>query len=170
MVDTRRNRGAGPGILSIGAAALVLSAAACDGTGSEEGGDVAQPTSWRVVDIGDVAVVNVPADAHDRNVQPIDSIAGIIDGRGYEVVYEYGPHGRIGGSEKEQGHVIRDREVDGRTGTEASYRADGDPWSIVRVLQLQDGKDALSVTISCLDEETCQIADTIFDSVKFRAS
>jgi hypothetical protein len=114
-----------------------------------------------------VATINVPEGARDRDVQPIDSIVGILDGDGYEIMYEYGPYTRIGGFEGKQDLVTRDRTIDGRTGVEASYRAADGPWTVVRVLQLQDGADVLSVQVSCLDPDICQFAGEVFDSVRF---
>jgi hypothetical protein len=135
---------------------------------AKEGSHVVPPESWQVVDIGDVATIEVPASARDRNVQPIDSIVGILDGDGYEVLYEYGIYGRPGVA-MGAGQVSRDRTIDGRAGMETSYRTAGDPWKMVRILQLQDGRNVLSVQVSCLDETTCALADRIFDSVSFRA-
>jgi hypothetical protein len=103
----------------------------------------------------------------DRNVQPIDSIVGILDGDGYEITYEYGPFTRVGGFGNKLDHVTRDRTIDGRTGVETSYRATDGPWTVVRVLQLRDGADVLSVQVSCLDQDICGLAAEVFGSVKF---
>ena len=168
MTSRRWSRGSRAGLLSIGAVVLVLSAAACADSGQDQESDqAARPTNGRPVAIGDVATIDVPEGARDRNVQPIDSIVGILDGDGYEIMYEYGPYTRIGGFEEEQDLVTRDRTIDGRTGVETSYRAADGPWTVVRLLQLRDGADVLSVQVSCLDQNICEFAGEVFDSVRF---
>ena len=63
----------------------------------------------------------------------------------------------------------RDRTTEGRTGVETAYRTADGPWTVVRVLQLQDGADVLSVQVSCLDHDICEFAGEVFDSVRFSA-
>ena len=51
---------------------------------------VAKQEGWRSVSVGDLLLFHVPEDAIDRETQAIDSLAGLIDGPGYEITYDYG--------------------------------------------------------------------------------
>ncbi|MGY1617386.1 hypothetical protein ACI797_11670 [Geodermatophilus sp. SYSU D00691] len=124
--------------------------------------------AWRVVGIGDVASITAPRDAREQQVQPLDSVVGILEGDGYEILYEYG---RYGGREGGGDPAARSRAVGDRTATETSPRvAAGGPWKVVRVLDVPDGDNVLTVRVSCVDERTCRLADRIFDSVRFRSA
>src|SRR5689334_19040263 len=49
-----------------------------------------QREGWRSVSVGEVLTFRVPADARERSAQPVDSLAGLIIGPGYEITYDYG--------------------------------------------------------------------------------
>ena len=126
------------------------------------------PEGWRRIALDDAVRLAVPPDAQAQSVQPIDSIFGILRGEGYEVVYDYGRSGDdLSLYADEAGFSERSRDVEGRRGTEVSLREQGDPWAVVRILQVQDGRNVLTVRMSCIDEETCRAADVLFDSVRF---
>ncbi len=123
--------------------------------------------AWRVVGIGDVASLTAPPDAREQQVQPIDSVVGILGGDGYEIVYEYG---RYGGREGRGDSAARSQAVGDRTATETSPRPTaGGPWQVIRALHVPDGDNMLTVRVSCVDERTCRLADRLFDSVRFRS-
>jgi hypothetical protein len=126
------------------------------------------PEGWQRIELDDAVRLAVPPDAVAQNVQPIDSIFGILRGEGYEVVYDYGRSGDdLTMYADEAGFSERSRDVEGRPGTEVSLRGQGDPWTDVRILQVRDGSNVLTVRMSCIDEETCRAADVLFDSVRF---
>jgi hypothetical protein len=131
--------------------------------------DVVSTTGgWRDITIGDVARLTVPGDAREQNVQPIDSIVGIVRGEAYEIVYDYGRYGeRLETYDGRPGHTVEHRNVDGRTATEISFQGDRQPWSAIHILQVQDGANLLTIRLSCADGNPCGLADTVFDSVRF---
>jgi hypothetical protein len=126
------------------------------------------PQGWQRIELDDAVSLAVPPDAVAQRVQPIDSIFGILRGEGYEVVYDYGRSGDdLSLYADEAGFSKSGRDVEGRQGTEVSFRGQGDPWTVIRILQLRDGKNVLTVRMSCIDEENCRAADVLFNSVRF---
>jgi hypothetical protein len=129
------------------------------------------PTGWRVIRLGDAAALAVPPDAHDLSVQPVDSIFGVLRGDAYEVMYDYGRSGeQLAAYEDRPGYTRRSRTVDGRAGTEVSFQANEKPRGVIRILQAQDGRNVLTVRVSCVNDDTCRLADSLFDSVRFKSS
>ncbi len=126
---------------------------------------------WRAVKIGDVASIVVPEDASDQGVQPIDSIAGVFQGDRYAVMFEYGPYRLVSDRADETGRRTEEslhrRTIQGRPAIETSRAVVGGVWTIARTLQIEDGDNTLLLRVSCVDEEACQMADALFDSVTF---
>jgi len=132
---------------------------------------MATPEGWRTVRIGDAARLAVPPDAAAHQIQPIDSIVGVYSGDGYEVVYDYGRSAEdLGLYREEPGYAAHAREVDGRPGTEISFRGRKAPWDVIRLVQVGDGQDVLTVRVSAVDEAPGTLADTVFDTVRFGAT
>jgi len=132
---------------------------------------VTTPAGWRRISLNGAASLAVPPDAQDQGVQPIDSIFGILRGQGYEVIYDYGRSGeQLTMYKDEPGFISRNISVDGRPGTEVSFQGSGQPWGHVRMLQVQHGRDVLTIRVSCSDEDTCRLADDLFHSVRFGSS
>jgi len=126
------------------------------------------PEGWQRIKLDDAVSLAVPPDAMAQSVQPIDSIFGILRGEGYEVIYDYGRSGDdLNLYAEEAGFSKRSLAIEGRRGTQVSFRGHGDPWTAVRILQLRDGRNVLTVRISCIDEETCGTADVMFGSIRF---
>lgn len=126
------------------------------------------PQGWQRIELDDAVSLAVPPDAVAQRVQPIDSIFGILRGEGYEVIYDYGRSGDdLSLYADEPGFSKSSRDVDGRQGTEVSLWGQGNPWTAVRILQVRDERNVLTVRMSCIDEETCRAADILFDSVRF---
>jgi hypothetical protein len=156
-------------------AALAAAAVSCSGLadGRDDPGDTMTtstplPEGWQRIELDDAVSLALPPDAVAQSVQPIDSIFGILRGEGYEVVYDYGRSGDdFSLYADEAGFSRRSRDVEGRRATEVSFRGQGDPWTDVRILQVRDGRNVLTVRMSCTDEETCRAADVLFDSVRF---
>jgi len=130
---------------------------------------VAGPEGWRTIELDDAARFAVPPDAQAQDVQPLDSIFGMLRGQGYEVIYDYGRFGEdLVALEDQPGYARRARTVDGRAADDVTFRGNGAPWSTVRLLHVADGRNHLTIRVSCTAEETCRLADDLFDSVRFR--
>jgi hypothetical protein len=142
-------------------------AAGCGPPDSQQNG-VTVPPGWRMIEFGDVVTLAVPGDVVDKNVTPIDSVLSVFQGGGFELALEYGRF--AGGIEDHPMGSLREREVDGRRGMELSTRTGtAQPRPVVRMLQVDDGLETLTIMMSCLDEATCRQADAIFSSVRFRS-
>ena len=129
------------------------------------------PEGWRQFKLDDVVSFAVPADASSQDIQPIDSIFGILRGEGYEVIYDYGRFGEdLAALGDQPGYTRRSREVDGQAGEEVTFRGDGNPWDVVRILRVEHDRNRLTIRVSCVDDETCRLADGLFDSVRFTPS
>lgn len=125
------------------------------------------PEGWRVLRLGDAVELAVPPDAEAVDLPPVDSVFGVLRGEGYEVVYDYGRFGEDLAELRDQpGYTRRDRQVQERTAADIEV-AGSDPWRRVRVLRVDDGRDQLTVRVSCVDDRTCALADVLFDSVRF---
>ena len=121
---------------------------------------------WRTVDVGGFATLRMPSDAQDTGARGIDSVAGVLRGDGYEVVYDHGRHGeRLDPYVNQPDHAMRTREISGKAAVDVSFRAKGRPLPYARILQVQNGLETLTVHVSCIDADTCRVADRIFDSV-----
>jgi hypothetical protein len=142
---------------------------ACGGVGPTDppGQSMSIPQGWRTVDLPAVSFA-VPGDAQAAAVQPIDSVVGILRGAGYELIYDYGRAGEsLTDNRQEPEFAMRERTIDGRPAVEVSFASTGQPWGFVRLLQVQDRASSLTVRVSCVDRQTCQLATAVFDSVKF---
>ncbi|WP_309111048.1 hypothetical protein [Saccharothrix sp.] len=125
------------------------------------------PEGWRVLRLGDAVELAVPPDAAAVEMPPVDSVFGVLRGEGYEIVYDYGRYGEDLAELRDQpGYASRERQVQERTATDIEV-AGSDPWRRVRVLRVDNGPNQLTVRVSCADDETCALADTLFDSVRF---
>lgn len=112
----------------------------------------------------------VPADARDQEMQPIDSIFGVLRGDRYEVIYDYGRFGEdLAAHEAQTGYNRLSRIIDGRAASEISFTTDATPRGVVRILQVQDGARILTIRVSCDNADTCRLATDLFDSVRFNA-
>src|SRR5262249_34160969 len=110
----------------------------------------------------------VPSGAQSQKVKPFDSIFDILRGEGYEVIYDYGRSGEDLGANHDQPQYTRSRRsVGGRSGHEVSFKPDQKPWGAVRILQVRNGARTLTIRVSCVDDNSCQFADELFDSVTF---
>jgi hypothetical protein len=151
-----------------GASLLVLfSAAGCTETALEPRETMNTPAGWRELKVAG-ATFTVPEGARAVDVQPIDSMVGILRGEGYEVIYDYGRAGESLTDNRDQpAFAMRRRTINGRAAIEVSFKPEGSPWGFVRMLQVQDGVNSLTMRVSCADENMCQLATTVFDSVSF---
>jgi hypothetical protein len=153
--------------------AVAVAVASCSGTPKDPGGtmttsDLSVPAGWQQIQLDDSVSLSVPPDAVTQRVQPIDSIFGMLRSDGYEIVYDYGRSGDdLEVYAEEEGFHRQSRQVGGNRGTEISFRQSGDPWTFVRLVQVQHERNVLTVRMACVDEETCQSADVLFDSVRF---
>lgn len=128
------------------------------------------PEGWHTVRIGDDVGFAVPPDAQAQDVQPLDSIFGMLRGDGYEVVYNYGRIGEdLSVLEEKPGYSRRNRTVDSRPGDDITFPGDGNPWGVVRLLHVQDGRNHLAVRVACIDDQTCLLAEDLFESIRFRS-
>jgi hypothetical protein len=158
----------GAGLAGVGLAigAFILS------DGSEESRRmITRQDGWRLVSVGDFLVFRVPADARDRAAQPIDSLAGLIDGPGYEITYDYGRFSeRIEVHKDRPGYSISVGRLGSRRMQKGSFLdVENNPrLPVARVLRVEDGASALTLRISCADEATCAFADALLGSVEFR--
>lgn len=163
----RRSPGAVALAVLAGATTLLSGVSRCERP-TDGGTTVTTPSGWRPITLDDAVTMAVPPDATERDVQPIDSIFGLLRGPGYEIVYDYGRFGeRLSDHADRPGYTHTPRVVGGRPGTEVSFRGDGHPWVKVRIIQVRDGDDTLTVQMSCAEDEVCRLADLLFDSVRF---
>jgi hypothetical protein len=131
----------------------------------------AVPAGWRLLTLDNAVSFAVPLDAQSQNVKAIDSIFDIVRGEKFELIYDYGRSGENLDAYKDQPqYTRRSREVDGQPGHEISFKPDQNQWAIVRVLQVRNGSHTLTIRISCSDDNSCQIADELFDSVVFTSN
>ena len=155
-------------LVTVSGLSLISGVAGCASSGDREDNTVTIPAGWSAIRVGDAVTLAVPPDAREQKAQPIDSIVGILLGDGYEVIYDYGRYGgRLSAYKDRPGYKARTRSVYGRVGTEISFQADGQPWGVVRILQVEDGQDVLTIRVSCVDDDACRMADDLFDSIKF---
>jgi len=154
--------------MSIGVALLAALAVACSGgSPGPRGEKMSTPQGWRTLDVAAVRFA-VPGDARAADIQPIDSQVGILRGSGYELIYDYGRAGEsLSDNRDEPEFVMRERRIDGRAAVEVSFTASGQPWGAVRLLQVKDGANTLTVRVSCVDQQACQLATAVFQSVTF---
>jgi hypothetical protein len=142
--------------------------AACSGLSRYGGANVTTPAGWRLLSLDHTVTIAVPPEARAQEVQPIDSIFGILHGGGYEIIYDYGRFGeQLATYEDQPGYTRRTLRIDGRAGTEIAFRPDAQPWGVVRILQVQDGANQLTIRVSCVDDDTCQLATDVFNSIRF---
>ena len=126
---------------------------------------------WRTVALGTVLTFRVPPLAQEKPVQPVDSLFGIVEGDGYQVVYDYGRFGeRVEEYRDRPGYSISARRIGHRKAQMATFEdREANPLlPFARLLRVEDGSNALTLRVSCSDEATCSLADLIFDSVEFR--
>ena len=132
---------------------------------------VTQQDGWRSVSVGDLLVFRAPTDARDRAAQPIDSLAGLIDGPGYEITYDYGRFSeRVEAHRDRPGYAVSVGRLGSRRMQKASFLdVENNPdLPVARVMRVEDGANALTLRVSCSDEATCAFADVLFGSVEFR--
>jgi hypothetical protein len=128
------------------------------------------PAGWRELEVAGAAFA-VPDAARPVDVQPIDSMVGILRGTGYEVIYDYGRAGESLTDNRDQPRFAMSRRtISGRQALEVSFEPEGSPWRFVRMLQVQDGVNSLTLRVSCADEKVCELATTLFDSVRFTSA
>ena len=126
-------RRAAPPLLLRGALLIVLGSCAWTAPGDPG----APPDDWRTVDVGGFATLQVPPDAQNTSARGIDSVAGVLRGDGYEVLYDYGRYGeRLDPYVNQPDHAVRNREISGKTAVDVSFRADGRPLPYARILQV----------------------------------
>lgn len=127
------------------------------------------PAGWRLLTLDDSVTFAVPPDAHAENVvQPIDSKLGILRGSFYEVIYDYGRSGEsLADNKGKPEYNMRRRTIDRRDVTEVSFKSDGKPWGVVRMLQVRNGANVLTIRVSCIDQDTCNMAADLFNSLRF---
>lgn len=127
------------------------------------------PPEWKTVNVENVCTFGVPPDARAQEVQPIDSIFGMLRGEGYEVIYDYGNAGEdLDASKDQPGFTKSSRNVDRRAATEVSFTGEeGSLWSRVRILQIEDDRNWLTIRVSCVIDDECRLAQDVFDSMQF---
>lgn len=134
------------------------------------GGIVTVPPGWHTVRLESVGAFAVPPDARAQNVQPIDSIFGMLRGDGYEIIYDYGRSREdLEGPRDQPEYTRSSRSINDRDAEEVFFASDGKPWGRVRVLQVRDGVNSLTIRVSCVDDDTCALAEDVFNSVRFTA-
>ena len=133
------------------------------------------PTSvedWKVVQVDGALTFRVPADAEEQHLQAVDTVADLINGPGYEIMYEYGQFGAtIDQYRSRPGFAAKERTVDGHRAQEASFRAatQNSGLPVVHLLQIRlEDSNVFTLRLSCVDEATCGIYDELFDSVTLR--
>lgn len=140
-------------------------------TGSEERWRMeTQQDGWRSISVGAILTFRVPAVARERAGQPIDSLAGLVEGPGYEITYDYGRFSeRVEAHRGRPGYSISDGRVGSRRMQQVSFRdIENNPnLPFVRMMRVEDGANALTLRVSCFNEGTCTFADTVFNSVEF---
>ena len=129
------------------------------------------PRDWKMIEVNDVLTFWVPPDAEAKDLQPIDSIFGVIKGSGYEIVYDYGRFAeQIESYEERSGYSSRARIVSGQHAQEVSFQDTEEnlEMPVVRILQVPSRRgNTFTLRISCMDEATCEISDNVFDSITF---
>ncbi|MBE8518303.1 hypothetical protein ILP97_12410 [Amycolatopsis sp. H6(2020)] len=127
-----------------------------------------RPDGWREITLGGTVGFAVPPDAQPQNVQSVDSDFGILRGAAYEVVYDHGRYGEdLAVLAEKPGFTRKSREVGGRAAEEITFRGDGRPWQVVRLLSTQqDPPNTTTIRVSCSDDDTCRLADSVFDSIR----
>jgi hypothetical protein len=139
---------------------------ACARTPSIREKHMTTPPEWRRIQLTPAIGFAVPPEAEAQQTQPIDSIFGLLRGPAYEIIYDYGRSGDPLDAERSQpGTRETMRQFGARSGRELSVEPRDSPWHTVRILQVQDGRNILTIRVSCTDETTCAIATTLFDSV-----
>lgn len=155
-------------LLAVTGFALLSIVAVCSGLSRYGGEKMTTPAGWRLLRLDNTVTIAVPPDARAQNVQPIDSIFGILHGTGYEIIYDYGRFGeQLATYEDQPGYTRRTLRIDGHVGNEISFQTDAKPWSVVRILQVQDGANQLTIRVSCVNDDTCQLATDLFNSIRF---
>jgi hypothetical protein len=153
------------GILMVTLFSLLPFIAGCLPTGPC--GDSTTDAGWRCIQIGDAATLAVPKDAQNKDVHAVDSVFGVLAGDGYEVVYDYANVGEdLNAYEDEAEFTQNTRTVSGLIGTEISFEGNGEPWTKVQILQLPVAGKVLTVRASCVNENTCQTAERVLESVR----
>lgn len=127
---------------------------------------------WKVVDVAEGLAFRVPPDAEEQNLQSVDTVADLISGPGYEIMYEYGQFGAtIDQYRSQPGFAAQERFVDGRRAEQASFRA-ASPASelpVVHLLQIPlEHGNVFTLRVSCVDAAACEIYPALFDSVTLR--
>jgi hypothetical protein len=131
---------------------------------------MSEPEGWQTITVGKILSFRVPLGAKARDVRPIDSLVGIIDGDRFEITYDYGRFSeRVEAHRDRPGYSVSTRPIGFRKAQEVSFRdtEDNPALPFVQLLRVEDGANALTLRVSCADESTCSIADAIFDSVEF---
>jgi hypothetical protein len=127
-----------------------------------------QALGWRTLNLGKHLTFAVPPDAVAVEVRPIDSIFGVLRGDGYEIIYDCGLSGEDFAALKDQpGYTQHNRRFEGRMATEVSFRSEDKAGEMVRILQIKDGANLLTIRVSCARDDTGPLAQAVFDSVKF---
>jgi hypothetical protein len=147
---------------------VLVTIGACAHSEPDGGNNVTKPEGWREITLGDAVSFAVPPDAQAQEAQPVDSAFGVLRGPNYEVVYDYGRYGDdLTALADKPGFVRTTREINTGSATEVTFRGDGNPWGLVRVLSTQqDESNHLTIRVSCVDAATCGLADNVFNSVR----
>jgi hypothetical protein len=133
---------------------------------------MSHPPDWKPIEVTDDLTFFVPPDAQEEEVQPIDSIFGIVNGPGYQIIYDYGRFSEAVDTYQDRPDFrSKSRKMDGWQAHEVSFEdAEESPERpFVRLLQIpHKGPNTFTLRVSCVDEDTCRVADLIFDSVSFQ--
>ena len=149
-------------LIEVSVPALLLTLAACVAN------NLTTPMGWRTLNLGKHLTFAVPPDAMAVDVQPIDSIFGVLRGDGYEIIYDYGLSGEdLAALKNQPGYTQQSRRFQRRIGTEVSFRSEQKPGGMVRILQMKDGANLLTIRVSCARNDVGPLAQAVFDSVKF---
>jgi hypothetical protein len=126
---------------------------------------------WQTIALGTVLSFCVPPHAQERQTQPVDSHFGVIEGEGYQIVYDYGPFSEnVDAYRDRPGYSVSKLRIGTREAKVATFEdREGNPdFPFARLLRVEDGSSALALRISCSEEATCSLADVVFESLKFK--
>lgn len=123
--------------------------------------------NWQRIEVEPAISFAVPPGATRLGGTAVDSNAGIFQGEGYRITWDLGRFGeRLGDYEQEPCFRRRTRSINGGSFVEVEFTPTDEEFGWARIVQiaLQDGR-TLTIRVSCVSRESCDMADTIFQSI-----